>query len=393
MVESRLLTGHLLRRRTRQQEAIPDWALLNDMQSIAAWLETRLSAASSEILLENYIFAAGLWPRQILRILCDKALTGVAVYITLDALGSRSFPESWISELRQSGAHLHFYHRLQLKGLEKRLRRTHRRIVAIDGQWLAVGGFALDDEWLDAKPGSPPYRDMLFACRGALVDRGREIFFRHRPEHLPALPAGVSEEMAFSPESWGEGRFLEGTPPASYAVRRRLLAAIRGARQSIWIATPYFNPDPVILRSIYRAVQRGVDVRLLLAGRITDHPLLRFGIQAYYQKLMRRGVHIYEYQDAFLHAKYVLVDRSWATLGSANFDFLSLWFNHELNLELRLARVSLLLHGLFVREFAISRKIDPEPWRKRPYWRRLPECCLAQLDRWVQAHAMGQRRY
>ncbi|MBN2680698.1 MAG: cardiolipin synthase B [Acidithiobacillaceae bacterium] len=363
------------------------------MQPIAHWLETRLSAASREILLENYIFSAGSWPERILRLLCDKSLAGVAVYVTLDALGSRGFPESWVNALREAGAHLHFYHRLQLKGLEKRLRRTHRRIVAIDGQWLAVGGFAFDDEWLEAKPGNPPYRDLLFACQGALVAGGREIFFRHRPEHLPSLPADPDAEPMLAAHSWGEGRFLEGTPPNGYAVRRRLLAAIRGARQSIWIATPYFNPDPIVLRSIYRAVQRGVDVRLLLAGRITDHPLLRFGIQAYYQKLMRRGVHIYEYQDAFLHAKYVLVDRSWATLGSANFDFLSLWFNHELNLELRLSRVSLLLHGLFVREFARSRKIDPEPWRRRPYWRRLPEWCLAQLDRWVQARALGQRRY
>ncbi len=392
-MESNLLTGHLLHRRIRQQETIPDWVLLNDMQPIAHWLETRLSAASREILLENYIFTAGSWPERILRLLCDKALAGVAVYVTLDALGSRGFPESWVNALREAGAHLHFYHRLQLKGLEKRLRRTHRRIVAIDGQWLAVGGFAFDDEWLEAKPGNPPYRDLLFACQGALVAGGREIFFRHRPEHLPSLPADSDAEPTLAAHSWGEGRFLEGTPPNGYAVRRRLLAAIRGARQSIWIATPYFNPDPIVLRSIYRAVQRGVDVRLLLAGRITDHPLLRFGIQAYYQKLMRRGVHIYEYQDAFLHAKYVLVDRSWATLGSANFDFLSLWFNHELNLELRLSRVSLLLHGLFVREFARSRKIDPEPWQRRPYWRRLPEWCLAQLDRWVQARALGQRRY
>jgi len=387
------LSAHLLRRKTWQRAPITEWALLSEMSAIAEWLELRLQEATQEILLENYIFLEGLWPLRILDILCEKATVGVQVYVTLDALGSRAFPEAWIRALQQAGAHFHYYHRLQLKGLEKRLRRTHRRLVVVDGQWVAVGGFAIDQEWLNDEPGNPAYRDLLFACRGTLVQRGREIFFRHRPEKSPALTARDAQRSASPPIVAGDGRFLEATPPASFTIRRRLLAAIRSARHSIWIATPYFNPDPIVLSAIYRAVERGVEVRLLLAGRITDHPLLRFGIQAYYQKLMRKGVHIYEYQNAFLHAKYVLVDRSWVSVGSANFDFLSLWFNHELNLELRLPLVSLLLRGLFVREFARSRKIDPEPWRRRPYWRRLPEWCLAQLDRWVQARALGQRRY
>ncbi len=377
--------------RQRHWESFAEAVLLSEMSTITEWLELRLLDAHAEILFENYIFVEGVWPERVLRILCDKAVAGVRVYITLDALGSGSFPSRWVTELRAAGAHLHWYHRLQLKGLEKRLRRSHRRVVVVDGQWAAVGGFAISDVWIGGAPGMVPYREMLFACRGNLAEQSRQIFFRHRPEALPPLGA-----TAFSqPDArwWGQGRFLEGTPPGSLAVRRRLLAAIRAARSSVWIATPYFNPDPIILRAIYRAVQRGVDVRLLLAGRITDHPLLRFGIQAYYQKLMRRGVHVYEYEGAFLHAKYLLVDGSWASIGSANFDFLSLWFNHELNLELRAPLAALLLRTLFLREFAQAREIDPEPWRRRPRWRRIIEWFWAQLDRWVQAHALGQRRY
>ncbi|WP_298170175.1 cardiolipin synthase B [Acidithiobacillus sp.] len=388
---SKLLPKRFVPGRQKRWEPIPEAVLLSEMSAITEWLELRLLDAHAEILFENYIFAEGDWPERVLRILCDKAVAGVQVYITLDALGSRSFPSGWTTELCAAGAHLHWYHHLQLKGLEKRLRRSHRRVVVVDGQWAVVGGFAIADDWLTGAPGTMPYREMLFACRGNLVEQGRQIFFRHRPESLPSLGTAAF----FQPDTlwWGHGRFLEGAPPGSLAVRRRLLAAIRAARSSVWIATPYFNPDPIILRAIYHAVQRGVDVRLLLAGRITDHPLLRFGIQAYYQKLMRRGVHIYEYEGAFLHAKYLLVDGFWASIGSANLDFLSLWFNHELNLELRAPLAALLLRTLFLREFAQARKIDPGPWRSRPRWRRIIEWFLAQLDRWVQAHALGQRRY
>lgn len=388
---SKLLPKRFMRRRRRRWEPIPEAMLLTEMPAIAEWLEWRLFDARAEILFENYIFAEGEWPERILRLLCDKARAGVEVYVTLDALGSRGFPGVRAAELRAAGVHLHWYHRLQFRGLEKRLRRSHRRVVVVDGQWLAVGGFAISDDWLTGAPGTAPYRETLFACRGALAGQGRRIFFRHRPETLPSL------DMVMDPGRdtgwWGHGRFLEGAPPRSSAMRRGLLAAIRAAHRSIWIATPYFNPDPAVLRAIYRAAQRGVEVRLLLAGRITDHPLLRFGIQAYYQRLMRRGVHIYEYQDAFLHAKYLLVDGSWASIGSANFDFLSLWFNHELNVELRAPLASLLLRTLFLREFARARRIDPEPWRRRPRWRRAIEWCWAQVDRWVQARALGQRRY
>lgn len=387
----KLLPDHFAAHRQRRWEPIPEAVLLSEMPAIAEWLEQCLRDAHNEILFENYIFAGGDWPRRVVRILCDKAAAGVEVYITLDAVGSRGFPSAWAAELRAAGAQLHWYHHLQTKGLEKRLRRSHRRIVVVDGKWVAVGGFAIADDWLTGAPGTVPYRETLFACRGHLAEQGRQIFFRHRPESLPS--PGMAASSPSDTLWWGFGRFIEGAPPKNLAVRRRLLAAIRAAHRSIWIATPYFNPDPIVLRAVYHAVQRGVDVRLLLAGRITDHPLLRFGIQAYYQKLMRRGVHIYEYEGAFLHAKYLLVDDSWASIGSANLDFLSLWFNHELNLELRAPLAALLLHTLFLREFAQARNIDPEPWRKRPRWRRVVEWFLVQIDRWVQARALGQRRY
>lgn len=375
--------------------AIDAGILLTDMADIARWLMDQFSGAETEILLENYIFEGGVWPGQVLDILVAKARAGVRVHVTLDAIGSHGFPSVWISRLQAAGAHIHWYHRLRFIGMEHRLRRTHRRIIVVDGQWGAVGGFAFADAWLGAGVSNPPYRDALFACRGPIAQHLRLAFARHHPRFSAfARPLPDSGTIRPGPGvDWGKGRLLEGLAAQRRGVRRRFLAILRAARRELWIATPYFNPDPVVRRALQRAAQRGVDVRLLLAGRITDHPLLRFGIQAYYQPLMQAGVRIYEYQGAFLHGKYALADGHWCTVGSANLDFLSLWFNHELNIELRSPLAVILLRSLFVREFAHAQELAVGRWQRRPRWRRTLEWLLSVLDRWVQSRALGRRKY
>jgi len=367
---------------------LSDLVLLTEMEHIATWLEAALAGARQEILLENYIFQAGAWPERVFRILVRQARAGLRVHLTLDALGSREFPARWARELEAAGAHLHWYHRLTLRGLGGRLRRTHRRLIVVDGRCLVVGGFAISDAWLSGQPGNRPYRDILLAGMGAIAGRGRSLFAAGLHTDLSLM---ASPPPATGP--WGEVRLLAGNPPRRMNVRRRYMAAFKRARQSLWVATPYFNPDPRVLSLLYAAVRRGVDVRVLLAGRITDHPLLRFGIQAYYQKLLRHGIRVYEYEGSFLHGKYVQVDGLWASVGSANLDFLSLWFNRELNMELRGAVPNVLLRTLFLREFARAREIVPDGWARRPWWRRPLEGILARIDGWVQARAMGTRRY
>ncbi len=368
-----------------------DWLLLAEMPAIARSLVARLCAAEREILVENYIFQAGDWPEEILDILCAKARDGLRVHLRLDAVGSYSFPESWIARLRAAGGEFEWYHRLVWRSWQKSLRRSHRRMVLVDQTWAAVGGFAFADAWLRGDPGQVPYRELLYACAGPVVLLLRRLFLKNRPlsrQELRAVPSAVIDAGVDAVL-----RLLAGSPPDRYTIRRRYLAAFRSARESVWIATPYFNPDPIVLSALYGAVRRGVDVRVLLAGRVTDHPLLRLGIQAYYQKLLRHRVRVYEYQESFLHAKYILVDGQWGTVGSANLDFLSLWFNRELNLELKGLVPLTLLRTLFLREFARSQEISVEHWQRRPWWRRPLEWLLAQVDRRIQARALGSRRY
>ncbi|MGD5652412.1 phospholipase D-like domain-containing protein, partial [Xanthomonas citri pv. citri] len=100
-------------------------------------------------------------------------------------------------------------------------------------------------------------------------------------------------------------------------ILQSLVRALNGSRRRIWLATPYFLPTWKVRRALRKAAQRGVEVRLLLAGRLTDHAPVRYAGQRYYPRLLRAGVRIHEYQPRFLHLKMVMVD-DWVSVGSCN---------------------------------------------------------------------------
>ncbi|MEW5789985.1 MAG: phospholipase D-like domain-containing protein [Pseudomonadota bacterium] len=373
-----------------QWHELQDFRLYTEMATIAEAIDTCLLNAREEILLEIYIFEAGDWPARVLDILVAKAEAGVRVHLTLDAIGCMAFPRAWVQRLRQAGAHLVWYHRLDYLNLRQTMRRTHRRILVVDGRFAALGGFAIADAWLTGAWTGQPYRELMVCFGGPLATQMRMAFgSTHRVPLLPlraAMPGGAAAPVL------GKGRLLLNSPPGRNTIHERLLAAIRAARTHVWIATPYFNPDFWVRRALYQAAHRGVDVRILLPGPLTDHPILRHGVRRYYHRMLAAGVRIFEYSPAFLHSKCTVVDGRWATVGSANLDLLSHWFNRELNLECRGRPLVNLLVTLLSREFQQSQEITLASWLARPRWQRVLENGLGIVDRVLQKSALARYR-
>jgi cardiolipin synthase len=140
-------------------------------------------------------------------------------------------------------------------------------------------------------------------------------------------------------------------------IERAYVDAIRGATQRVDLITPYFYPGQRFRRALKDAAKRGVQVRLLLQGKV-DYKIAAMAARALYDELLGHGVQIYEYTPAFLHAKVCVVDNDWATVGSSNIDPLSLLLNLEANVVVRDAAFA----GDVAREFdaavALSRKVE-----------------------------------
>ena len=187
----------------------------------------------------------------------------------------------------------------------------------------------------------------------------------------------------------GMGRVAYADAHQHRDILKSLVRVINSAQQRIWLATPYFLPTWQVRRSLRRAANRGVDVRLLLTGPRTDHPSVRYAGHRYYPRLLKSGVKIYEYQPCFLHLKMVLIDE-WVSIGSCNFDHWNLHFNLEANLEALDPALTRAVAASFVTDFAQSQAVSLQAWQSRPLWRRVKQRVWGWVDRLV-VNLVGRR--
>jgi cardiolipin synthase len=145
------------------------------------------------------------------------------------------------------------------------------------------------------------------------------------------------------------------------------------ARKSIYISNAYFVPDADTLRALEGAVRRGVDVRVVVPGEHTDVPFVRLASRWQYELLLKRGIRIFEYQPTMMHAKTMVVDGIWTTIGSSNFDDRSFRLNDEVNVNVYDENVAADMETMFFEDVARSVEITKRKWFRRPAFQRLKE--------------------
>jgi phosphatidylserine/phosphatidylglycerophosphate/cardiolipin synthase-like enzyme len=150
----------------------------------------------------------------------------------------------------------------------------------------------------------------------------------------------------------------------------------------VWLATAYFIPSTKLRRALRRAASRGVDVRLLLPGPITDHPAVRYASRRFYARLLRYGVRIFEYQGRFMHTKVALAD-DWTTIGSSNVDRWNLRWNLEANQEIEDRGFAAQTLAMLQEDFTHCEEILYREWHRRSRLQRLREWLWGKVDRWL----------
>jgi cardiolipin synthase len=148
------------------------------------------------------------------------------------------------------------------------------------------------------------------------------------------------------------------------------LLSINSAKQSILITNPYFMPDDVMTEALVKAAGRGVRVSILLPGE-ADSQLTYTASRSYYGPLLLGGIEVYEYKGAFLHAKTIVVDGVWSTIGSTNFDNRSFALNQEINPTVYDSGIAQRLEQIFQEDLKHSQRVSYEQWRSRSLYERL----------------------
>lgn len=317
-----------------------------------------IEAAACEIHLETYIYADDPTGRQVTAALVAAARRGIAVRVLVDGFGAREFPAGQGRQLADAGVEVQIY-RAELapfKLRRHRLRRLHRKLVAIDGRVAFVGGINIIDD--NDTPHLGPRFDYAVRIEGPLVAPIRAAMghlwrligwarFRRRPPAPPPSPCRQDDAV----DTVAAAFVIRDNLRHRRAIEDAYLSAIDAARGEIFIAMAYFLPGRRFRKALIAAARRGVAVRLLLQGQV-EYALLHYATQGLYGSLIAEGIRIFEYRSGFLHAKVAVIDDDWATVGSSNIDPYSLLLAREANVVVRDAGFAAQLRGSLERAAA-----------------------------------------
>jgi cardiolipin synthase len=363
------LTGSPVRRGNRVE------VLRNGDQIFPAMIEA-IESAQDTIDFSTYIYwTGGPVITGFGDALVERAAAGVEVSILLDAVGSwAKIDHGLVESLRTAGAKVEWFRPPQWYSLNKTNNRLHRRLLIVDGHVGFTGGTGVGEEWTGDAQDPDHWRETHLRVEGPAVrdltggfqenwaeTTQRILTGRHLPE-LPGFDDGIDVQVTRSSATKG-----------SSDIEELFYSAIVGARQRLWVTTAFFVPPDAFVDALCESADRGVDVRILVNGPEIDKEIVRRAGQRCYDTLLRGGVRIFEYQRTMLHAKTLLVDGAWASVGSNNFSNRSLALNSELSFSLSDERIVAQLEEHFGDDLESANEFDLTKWRSRPLSRRAVE--------------------
>jgi cardiolipin synthase len=323
-----------------------------------------ITQARQRVEFESYIFSGSL-ADIFTDALMDAARRGVQVRVILDAFGVAISPSKLRKRLEQSGARLVWFNGLSTWTIDKANFRTHRKLLIADGSVAFTGGAGVADKWLGNADTEGHWRDTQFRVTGPAVAALEAAFFEnwHEAGGDPAPFFDPPDRPAGSPAPsitvWSNAS--EGTN----AVKLMFLYAIAGAEHTLDIQSPYFLPDSSVKRSLTAARQRGVRIRVLTDGDLTDTQSVKYASRAQYAALLEAGDQIFEFQPTMMHAKVMVVDRVLSVFGTANFDNRSFELNDEVAVAVSDPTLAAALTAAFEQDLTRSSEVTRERWRQR----------------------------
>jgi len=328
--------------------------------------------ARASVNIELFIFNKGEIATQFAQALAAKAREGVEVRVLLDDWGSH--PKELENVMTDAGVKLKWFKPIRIYSIYKVGNRTHRKIVTIDGKIGYTGGVGIDDRWMGNASTPKEWRDTLVRVEGPVVAQLQSIFLEdwvhttgevlHGEKQFPPTPpAGDILAQAIS----------ASRSDASSMAKLLYYMAIQAARKTIWIENAYFVPDGQIRRGLINAVERGVDVRVLVPGPHIDTPYVRMASRFNYGELLDGNVKMYEYQPTMMHNKVMVVDGIWTTIGSINFVNRSMKKNAEANVAIYDHGFAQIVEKSILADLEKSREFTKRMWKRRGFLTRVVE--------------------
>jgi len=354
--------------------------LLKDGREAFPSMISAIEGASSTINLETYMLRSDRTGWRFGEILAEKSSEGVEVNIIYDSLGSLDCGEDFLQFLQSRGINILEYNPIApwKKGW-RWLRRNHRKILVVDGRVGFTGGINIADDYSDPSEGGKGWRDTHIKIEGPVVRELQRLFLSTwkksagERKYFPYL-----EESGDTPVQIVGSREIRNRK----AIKKAYINAIKNAKQSIYLTNAYFIPDRGILRAIWNACKRGVEIVLILPG-ISDVKVVQYASRSLYSRLLSQGVKIYEREGKVLHSKTAVIDGIWSTIGSYNMDHRSYLYDLEVNAIIYGREFGEKVKRVFIDDLKDCRKIELDKWKERPLKEKLIEKFCFRFRHWM----------
>lgn len=332
-----------------------------------------LNRAESFIHLQYYIFDNDTLGKIIKKILIEKARQGVKVRVLYDDVGCWKVRSRFFREMRKAGIEIKPFFKVTFPQLANKLNyRNHRKVAIIDGKIGYIGGMNIADRYCDGLSWGI-WRDTHARIKGPAVYGLQSAF---SIDWSFTTREFLSEACYYPPvEETGNTdiQILTSGPLGEWKeIAISFLKAIANARECIYIQTPYFLPTDSLLKALQAAALAKVDVRLMIPSH-SDSRLLQYASQSYLKDILRAGIKVYFYQGGFLHAKSLIIDNEFSSLGSTNFDFRSFDHNFEINAFMYNADTNAQMKKIFINDMRQCRRITLSRWKRRPLTTKVAE--------------------
>lgn len=334
-----------------------------------------LNAAESTIHIEFYIVSDDKIGNRIKDILIKKAKEGIEVRLVFDDVGSWSLPKKYIKSLKDAGVAVYPFMEVKFPLFTSKVNyRNHRKIIVVDGKVGFVGGMNIADRYIDGSKELGPWRDTMIKLKGEAVNSLQVIFL---VDWYFVTGQDISDRAKFFPKQEATShhpiQITASGPDSDWAsIMQAFFLAITKAKHHIYIASPYFVPNESILTALKTAALSGVDVRIMLPGK-SDSTVVYWSSLSYVSELLEAGIKVYLYQNGFNHSKILMIDSSFASVGSANMDIRSFEDNFEIAAIIYDQQLTTFLENSFLNDLSKSKLITEEEWSLRSHKNNLKE--------------------
>ncbi|MFK7957141.1 MAG: phosphatidylserine/phosphatidylglycerophosphate/cardiolipin synthase family protein [Lysobacterales bacterium] len=347
--------------------------LLHNGDEIFPQMLGAIESASEHVDFATFVYWQGDVAERFARVLAGQAKAGVRVRVLLDAVGSRPMQSAWVDQMRAAGVEVRFFRPLSTWRFWRMDKRTHRKLLVCDSNVGFTGGVGIGEEWEGNAANPDEWRETHCQVNGPAVRSLQAAFSDNWNEAgqwqwmgdrrgAKALPSGIPVQIIRASTTIGW---------TQTATLLRSLVSI--ARHSLKITTPYFVPDNVLMQLLAKAVERGVDVQVLTAGKHHDSKISQLASHPCIEQVLSSGVRVLRYQKTMLHAKTLVVDGVVSCIGSANWNRRSLGKDEECCAVALCADVAATLESRFEQDCQEAESLDHQTWKKRPVWTRMKE--------------------